>query len=199
MYYVHYLGWNTRYDEWVERQRVAQNLTWSQTRAKKGRSASREAEKKEEKKEKELPVRHCCVLHSFRVQICQKYCRFKVMFSSYALKSTCTEIMQKLKIMRLQISFYLLFFRLLQHHDQFNPRLQREVDHSYLGEEKVIGVILHLQQEHQPEVKGEINLIVILLAHLQTDYLVSVEEAEETFYHPLLEVFLFRIQINFSM
>ena len=37
MYYVHYLGWNNRYDEWVTRQRIAQNLSWNQGRGKKGR------------------------------------------------------------------------------------------------------------------------------------------------------------------
>lgn len=52
MYYVHYLGWNTRYDEWVVRQRVAQNLSWNQSKSKKSRGASKEMEdKKEEKKE----------------------------------------------------------------------------------------------------------------------------------------------------
>ena len=32
MYLVHYTGWNTRYDEWVKRVRIAENLTWTPTR-----------------------------------------------------------------------------------------------------------------------------------------------------------------------
>lgn len=52
MYYVHYLGWNTRYDEWIRRPRIAENITWSQNRAKKGRAAATK-ELKEKKKEKD--------------------------------------------------------------------------------------------------------------------------------------------------
>lgn len=32
MYLVHYTGWNTRYDEWVKRARIAENLTWTPAR-----------------------------------------------------------------------------------------------------------------------------------------------------------------------
>merc|ERR1712025_1565606 len=28
-YYVHYQGWNQRYDEWITRGRIAENLTWN--------------------------------------------------------------------------------------------------------------------------------------------------------------------------
>lgn len=34
-YLVHYTGWNNRYDEWIRRSRIADNLSWSPTRAKK--------------------------------------------------------------------------------------------------------------------------------------------------------------------
>lgn len=35
-YYVHYQGWNARYDEWIKRSRIADNLSWNKERAKKG-------------------------------------------------------------------------------------------------------------------------------------------------------------------
>lgn len=50
MYYVHYLGWNTRYDEWVGRPRIAENTTWSQNRARKGRAAATKELKKKKKR-----------------------------------------------------------------------------------------------------------------------------------------------------
>ncbi|XP_065343316.1 AT-rich interactive domain-containing protein 4B isoform X1 [Cloeon dipterum] len=34
LYMVHYTGWNTRYDEWVPRARIASNLSWTPARAK---------------------------------------------------------------------------------------------------------------------------------------------------------------------
>ena len=33
-YLVHYQGWNARYDEWIERSRVAENLSWTKDREK---------------------------------------------------------------------------------------------------------------------------------------------------------------------
>ena len=27
-YYVHYQGWNARYDEWIKRSRIKENLSW---------------------------------------------------------------------------------------------------------------------------------------------------------------------------
>ncbi|XP_053674250.1 mucin-5AC [Anopheles nili] len=38
IYLVHYTGWNTRYDEWVRKERIAENLTNSKT--KKGKSSN---------------------------------------------------------------------------------------------------------------------------------------------------------------
>ncbi|XP_050076087.1 mucin-5AC [Anopheles maculipalpis] len=38
IYLVHYTGWNTRYDEWVRKERIAENLTNSKT--KKGKSST---------------------------------------------------------------------------------------------------------------------------------------------------------------
>uniref|UniRef100_W4VRS1 Putative dna-binding bright/brcaa1/rbp1 n=1 Tax=Corethrella appendiculata TaxID=1370023 RepID=W4VRS1_9DIPT len=38
IYLVHYTGWNTRYDEWVRKDRIAENLT--NTKTKKGKSSS---------------------------------------------------------------------------------------------------------------------------------------------------------------
>uniref|UniRef100_A0A182M7D4 ARID domain-containing protein n=1 Tax=Anopheles culicifacies TaxID=139723 RepID=A0A182M7D4_9DIPT len=38
IYLVHYTGWNTRYDEWVRKERIAENLTNSKT--KKGKSSA---------------------------------------------------------------------------------------------------------------------------------------------------------------
>ena len=35
-YFVHYQGWNARYDEWIKRSRIADNLSWNKERAKKG-------------------------------------------------------------------------------------------------------------------------------------------------------------------
>lgn len=32
LYLVHYTGWNTRYDEWIKRARIAENLTWTPNR-----------------------------------------------------------------------------------------------------------------------------------------------------------------------
>ncbi|XP_054264851.1 AT-rich interactive domain-containing protein 4B isoform X3 [Macrosteles quadrilineatus] len=37
LYLVHYTGWNTRYDEWIKRGRIADNLSWSPGRAKRTR------------------------------------------------------------------------------------------------------------------------------------------------------------------
>ena len=51
-YYVHYLGWNPRHDEWIPRSCIASNLTWSQNRAKKGRAAVTKELKEKERKEK---------------------------------------------------------------------------------------------------------------------------------------------------
>jgi len=39
LYMVHYTGWNTRYDEWVKRVRIAENLTWTPNR-KRSKSAA---------------------------------------------------------------------------------------------------------------------------------------------------------------
>ncbi|KAK7074649.1 DNA- binding [Halocaridina rubra] len=57
MYYVHYLGWNIRYDEWVRRPRIAENITWSQNRARKGRAAATKELKEKKEKEKEKGTR----------------------------------------------------------------------------------------------------------------------------------------------
>ena len=35
-YLVHYQGWNARYDEWIKRGRIAENLSWSKDRVVKG-------------------------------------------------------------------------------------------------------------------------------------------------------------------
>lgn len=32
LFLVHYTGWNTRYDEWIKRARIAENLTWTPNR-----------------------------------------------------------------------------------------------------------------------------------------------------------------------
>ena len=32
-YFIHYLNWNKRYDEWVKRNRLIENLSWAPTRA----------------------------------------------------------------------------------------------------------------------------------------------------------------------
>ena len=32
LFLVHYTGWNTRYDEWIKRVRIAENLTWTPNR-----------------------------------------------------------------------------------------------------------------------------------------------------------------------
>ncbi|XP_075223778.1 AT-rich interaction domain hat-trick isoform X3 [Lycorma delicatula] len=37
LYLVHYTGWNTRYDEWIKRSRIADNLSWSPGRIKRNR------------------------------------------------------------------------------------------------------------------------------------------------------------------
>lgn len=42
LYMVHYTGWNTRYDEWVKRVRIAENLTWTPNR-KRSKSAAGQA------------------------------------------------------------------------------------------------------------------------------------------------------------
>lgn len=54
MYYVHYLGWNNRYDEWIRRPCIAENLTWSQNRVRKGRAAATKELKEKKEKEKEV-------------------------------------------------------------------------------------------------------------------------------------------------
>ena len=43
-YYVHYLGWNARYDEWVRRSKVAENLSWTKDRVRQWPSAKEESE-----------------------------------------------------------------------------------------------------------------------------------------------------------
>jgi Ras-related protein Rab-1A len=35
-FFVHYQGWNARYDEWIKRSRIAENLSWNKERAKRG-------------------------------------------------------------------------------------------------------------------------------------------------------------------
>ena len=39
-YYVHYQGWNQRYDEWITRGRIAENLTWNANPKKSSSSSS---------------------------------------------------------------------------------------------------------------------------------------------------------------
>lgn len=34
LYLVHYSGWNSRYDEWVKRNKIADNLNWAPARSK---------------------------------------------------------------------------------------------------------------------------------------------------------------------
>ena len=36
VYLVHYAGWNSRYDEWVKRNKIADNLNWTPARNKVG-------------------------------------------------------------------------------------------------------------------------------------------------------------------
>lgn len=42
VYLVHYTGWNTRYDEWIKRTRIADNLSWSPGRAKRSRQLTKQ-------------------------------------------------------------------------------------------------------------------------------------------------------------
>ena len=52
-YYVHYQGWNQRYDEWITRGRIAENLTWNANPKKTtGKSHSPPPEKSKGKTEK---------------------------------------------------------------------------------------------------------------------------------------------------
>jgi len=53
-YYVHYQGWNQRYDEWITRGRIAENLTWNANplKQKSSKSATPPPEKQKVKPEK---------------------------------------------------------------------------------------------------------------------------------------------------
>lgn len=48
MYLVHYTGWNTRYDEWIQPQRIAENLS-AATKAKRLKQNVASASKVSEK------------------------------------------------------------------------------------------------------------------------------------------------------
>nr|CAD7405662.1 unnamed protein product [Timema cristinae] len=39
MFLVHYTGWNTRYDEWIKRGRIAENLSWTPSRDRRARQS----------------------------------------------------------------------------------------------------------------------------------------------------------------
>ena len=55
-YYVHYQGWNQRYDEWITRGRIAENLTWNanpQKHSKSSKSGSPPPEKTRQRGEKQ--------------------------------------------------------------------------------------------------------------------------------------------------
>ncbi|RZF43118.1 hypothetical protein LSTR_LSTR001296 [Laodelphax striatellus] len=43
LYLVHYTGWNTRYDEWIKRSRIADNLSWSPGRVKRNRQPQQQS------------------------------------------------------------------------------------------------------------------------------------------------------------
>lgn len=45
-YLVHYTGWNNRYDEWIKRSRIADNLSWSPARGKRRHQAQALGSKK---------------------------------------------------------------------------------------------------------------------------------------------------------
>lgn len=49
VYLVHYTGWNTRYDEWIKRGRIADNLSWTPSRAKRLRHQQAQAQLKASK------------------------------------------------------------------------------------------------------------------------------------------------------
>ena len=54
-FYVHYQGWNQRYDEWITRGRIAENLTWNQNplkQSKGGKSVTPPPDKQKNKEEK---------------------------------------------------------------------------------------------------------------------------------------------------
>merc|ERR1712223_284789 len=54
-FYVHYQGWNQRYDEWITRGKIAENLTWNENpKSSKSRDAKGEKQKKKLDKAKEL-------------------------------------------------------------------------------------------------------------------------------------------------
>ena len=55
-YYVHYQGWNQRYDEWITRGRIAENLTWNanpQKHSKSSKSSSPPPEKTRQRGDKQ--------------------------------------------------------------------------------------------------------------------------------------------------
>ena len=62
--YVHYLGWNTRYDEWVVRERIAQNLTWCQSKGKKVTRAGTPSSKKDDEKKEDSKESVCTGIES---------------------------------------------------------------------------------------------------------------------------------------
>lgn len=50
-FYVHYQGWNQRYDEWITRGKIAENITWNENpRSHKAREAKAEKQKKKPEK-----------------------------------------------------------------------------------------------------------------------------------------------------
>ena len=54
-FYVHYQGWNQRYDEWITRGKIAENLTWNENpKSSKSRDAKGEKQKKKLEKVKEI-------------------------------------------------------------------------------------------------------------------------------------------------
>merc|ERR1712083_592658 len=50
-FYVHYQGWNQRYDEWITRGKIAENLTWNEN-PKSSKSKEAKGEKQKKKPEK---------------------------------------------------------------------------------------------------------------------------------------------------
>lgn len=59
LYLVHYAGWNSRYDEWVKRNKIADNLNWTPAR---GKNPSAKVNKKKYFEVKIIFLKGCFVL-----------------------------------------------------------------------------------------------------------------------------------------
>jgi Ras-related protein Rab-1A len=63
MFLVHYTGWNTRYDEWIPRTRIEENLSWTPARAKRSRLQQQQQSTTSQQSQQGSQVKTCLPFH----------------------------------------------------------------------------------------------------------------------------------------